>query len=172
MPRRAYKAGLFIAVSFSRVPVDPEKVRNYEIGVKSDPLPWLRVNVAGYYTRYTNLQVNTRDPVTTAVILQNAARIFGLEGDIELHPVRRLNLRLALSWLNARYLSYRDAQLIVPLPKGGNAALTFDASRKPLIRVPERTASVSADYTIDAFGGTGTLSGNASYQSAINWVVD
>lgn len=171
---QAFKAGLFNAVSFSPTPVQPERVRSYELGVKTDPLTWLRLNLAGYYTSYDNLQVNTRDPLTTAVILQNAAaaRIFGMEADLAIRATQRLQMRVAASWLDAKYLDFVHAQILTPLPGGGNSASTFDASGRPLIRVPRRTASVSADYVIPVPGGTVTLSGNAAYQSAINWTVE
>lgn len=141
----AFKAGLFNAVAFSSTPVEPGRVRSYEAGVKTDPSSWMRLNIAGYYTSYDNLQVNTRDPLTTAVILQNAAaaRILGMEADLSVRPTERLEVRATASWLDAKYLDFVHAQVLTPLPARGNSASTYDASGRPLIRVPRRQSSAS-----------------------------
>lgn len=171
---QAFKSGVYNSVTFSPVPVTPEKVRSYEVGLKSDPAPWLRANLSGYYTDYSNIQVNIRDPATSAVLLQNAAaaRIYGVEGEFILRPIDSFNIHLSVSLLNAKYTSYRNAQLLTPRVGGGNLASTFDASGLRLIRVPERTVSLSADYTFPAAGGNVTLSGNAFYQGDLHWSVD
>ena len=171
---QAFKSGVYNAASFSAVPVSPEKVRSYELGIKSDPLPWLRVNAAGFYTDYDNIQVNTRDPITTAVILQNAAsaRIYGVEGDIFIRPVERFNIRLSASQISARYRDFLNAQIFSPRVGGGNVAQTINASGLRLVRTPQTTASVSADYTAPLAGGKLTFSGNVFYQGDLNWQID
>src|SRR5690606_8017890 len=46
---QGFKSGLFTVVNNIVLPVDPETVTQYELGFKSDPLPWLRINGAVYY---------------------------------------------------------------------------------------------------------------------------
>lgn len=171
---QAFKSGVFNAAAFSAMPVTPEKVRSYELGMKSDPAPWIRLNLAGFYTDYDNIQVNTRDPITTAVILQNAAsaRIYGVEGDLFLRPAERFNVRLSVSTIDAKYIEYRNAQVFTPRVGGGNVAQTIDASGQRLVRTPETTASIAADYTAPLLGGNLTVSGNVFYQGTLNWQVD
>ena len=102
---QGFKSGLFNSSTVSATAVQPEKVTTYEVGLKSDPLSWLRVNIAGYYTDYEDIQVTARDPVLGVPLLQNAAsaRIYGAEADITLRPARGLNLRAGLSLLKGTY---------------------------------------------------------------------
>ncbi|QKR99273.1 TonB-dependent receptor [Sphingomonas sp. CL5.1] len=171
---QAYKAGVFNAPGFSPVPADPEHVKSYELGLKSDPAPWLRINVAGYYTDYRDIQVNSRDPVSNAVILQNAAKaeIYGGEAEIVVQPTSGLNLRVGVSALSATYKQFPNAQVFVPRPGGGNVAAFVDAANKPLLRTPQRSGNAGIDYTFAALSGQVTIGANAYYQGPMNFTVD
>jgi len=145
---QAFKAGVYASSTFSARPVDPETVTQYELGFKGDLASWLRLNLAGYYTDYKNVQVNVRDPVTLLSSLENAAsaRIYGMDGDVALRLARNFNIRGGVSLLNAKYRDYENAQVFVPTGLGGNASTTIDASGNRLIRTPSFTFNVGADY--------------------------
>jgi iron complex outermembrane receptor protein len=172
----AFKSGVFNATGFAATPVDPEQVKSWEIGVKADPLPWLRTNVAAFTTNYQDIQIFARspDPANASVILQNAAsaKITGIEGDVTLRPVPALNIVLSAALLDAKYDSFPLAQSFVARPGGGNTAVIIDASGNRMTRVPETTASASVDYTFAALSGDVNVSGNIYYNGGYSWGVD
>ena len=161
---QAFKAGVYASSTFSAKPVDPETVTQYELGFKGDLTSWLRLNLAGYYTDYKNVQVNVRDPITLLSSLENAAsaRIYGVDGDIVIRPTRNLNIRAGVSLLNAKYRDYKNAQVFVPTGLGGNASATIDASGKHLIRTPSSTFNVGADYRVP-LGDSSELAATANF---------
>lgn len=174
---QAFKSGLFNSSTVSPTAVDPENVKSYEVGIKSDPLSWLRVNLSGYYTDYKDIQVTSRDPVTGVTLLQNAAsaRIYGLEGDITLRPARGLNLRAGFSWLKATYRDFDNAVVTIPAvdglgrPIGGNSSVVRDVSGRDLIKMPRVMANMGGDYSFGFAGGSLTLAANVNYQGEQYW---
>lgn len=89
----------------------PEKLRDYEVGVKADFLDRrLRVNLAGFYYDYKNLQVTKVNG--TVVTTENAANatIKGIEAEIRALPVDGLNLGLNLSYLDAKFDDYLSTE--------------------------------------------------------------
>lgn len=173
----AFKSGVFNATGFASDPVNPEEVESYEIGLKSDPARWLRINLAAFYTNYENIQILARspDPANASAVLQNAAnsKIKGLEGDITAKVARGLTLRASASYLDAKYDKFPNAQSLVRRPDGaGNLAVIIDASGNQLTRVPEFTGNVGFDYNTDFAGGTIAFGANAYYNSGYPWGVD
>ena len=172
----AFKSGVFNATGFAAAPVDPEQVKSWEVGIKSDPRPWLRTNFAAFTTDYQNIQIFARspDPNNASVILQNAASatINGVEGDVTLRPAPAFNIVVSASYLDAKYDEFPLAQSFVARPGGGNTAVIVDASGNRMTRVPEFTGSFSMDYTMRAFSGDLNMSGNLYYNGGYNWGVD
>ncbi|MDB5447965.1 MAG: TonB-dependent receptor, partial [Phenylobacterium sp.] len=179
---QAFKSGLFTLVGTVVRPVQPETVTQYEIGVKSDPLDWLRVNASAYYTDYKGLQTTARDPVTSVAFLQNAAAasIYGLELETVVRPVERLNLTGGVSLLHAEYTSFPNAQVTVPTAatacaaRGapfpcGNDTVFRDVSGYKLIRTPFFTVNLGGDYTIPLSQGDLVVSGNFYYSGHSYW---
>jgi iron complex outermembrane receptor protein len=171
---QAFKSGLFNTATTSTAAVGPENVTSYEFGIKSDPLSWLRVNLAAYYTDYKDIQITARDAVTGVAYLQNAAnaRIYGLEGDIALRPSRALNLHAGFSWLKASFRSFPNAVVTVPAtddmgnPIGGNISVVRDASGRDLARMPQFMGRIGGDYSFGLAGGNVTFAANLNYQGA------
>ena len=169
---QAFKAGIFPSTTFSAKPAEPETVTQYEIGFKGGLTNWLRVNLAGYYTDYTNVQVSVRDPITLLSNLENAAsaRIYGAEADIVIEPLRRLNIRAGASLLNGKYKDYRNAQVFIPTGLGGNAAATQDAGGKKIIRTPFTTLNLGVDYAFELSGGSEiAMNANLYYSGHSYW---
>jgi iron complex outermembrane receptor protein len=184
-----FKSGIFSAGSSSQKAVDPEKITQYEIGIKSDPLPWLRVNAAAYYSDYTGLQAVSRDPVTLAPVLQNAASatIKGVELEVAARPIDRLNLNAGIALSRGKYEKWPGAQVTYPATTvnppasepclmgtgtllGGNRSVFCDLSGYKIQRQPETMAFVSGDYSWPAFaGGEMMVSTTVSYQSDFSW---
>jgi iron complex outermembrane receptor protein len=184
---RGFKSGIFSGSSSNIVPADPEYITQYELGAKAKLAPWLRTNLSLFHSDYTNMQVNSRDPVTNANVLQNAssAKINGLEFELGATPNSQSNLQIGLAYTRGRYSSFPNAQVTIPIttvdpaanscasgtgtPLGGNRTVFCDVSGKTLLRTPEVTGNIAGDYSWPLVGGTFTVGGNVSYQSSFYW---
>jgi iron complex outermembrane receptor protein len=170
----AFKSGVYNTGN-SR-PVNPEDVDQFELGVKSNVTPWLQVEAAVYYTDYTNLQQTSRTPAPElAVLILNAAdaTIKGFEGDVRIEATERLNLRAAFSLIDHEYDRFPNAQGYTRNASGGgNTVFFFDASGRPLVKVPDTMVTLSADYTTPLYGGNLTTAVNATYESEFSWTFE
>lgn len=188
---KAFKSGVFNASAnnvAATEPVDPEKVTQYELGFKSDPTPWLRLNAAAYYTDYNGLQSNVRDPVTLSSMLQNAggAEIYGIEAEAFIRATDLFNIRLGLSWLHGEYKDFGASLVSIPQTTtnppaatpcilgsgalvGGNRSAFCDVTGNDIIRTPFLTANIGADYTIPLSSGDIVITGNAFYKGKSYW---
>ncbi len=165
----AFKSGVYNMAATLSTPVLPEEITAYEVGLKSDPLPWLRMNLAGYYYDYKNLQLQARAANSPAYILQNAANaeIYGGELETFISPFDGLKLRAAVAYIHARYQDFTAAQGFIPRPTGGNTVVTVDASGQVLTRAPEWSGNLGADYTTALGGGTFGAGANLSWSSRV-----
>jgi len=139
---------------------DSDSLWNYEIGVKSS---WfdrkLIANLSAYRIDWSNIQVSGRDSTGTFAFIGNAgsARIEGMELELQARPARGLDLSGGFNWLPKRELT-EDQK-----------TTTFSATGlkgDKIPRIPELTATFSAQYTADlAIGGwSGWLRGDYSYK--------
>jgi iron complex outermembrane receptor protein len=135
--RSGYRAGAInsAAINPAVIVARPERVRDYEIGVKSD---WrlagvpVRTNLAAYYTDYRDIQIQTSLPNVTiatspggpcsqavfnagqcvgasndnVTLNARAARVRGFEWEITAKPLTGLTLATAGSYLDAVYTDY------------------------------------------------------------------
>lgn len=117
LPTIANPAGgipAYIAVSN---PADPEKADAFEIGFKTAQHGW-RFNVAAFYEKYKNLQVQTSSllpppaPPLLVTQLTNAAssKIYGLEVSGSADLTDHLTVSAGVGWTHARYESFTGAQ--------------------------------------------------------------
>jgi iron complex outermembrane receptor protein len=122
------------------LPFDSEFVWNYEVGAKFNGLDnRLRANIAAFIDKYTNLQVIQLDTTTQDVITTNAgaARVGGVETDIEGAPVKWLTLGLKYDYLDSRFTQF--------LINNGDGTYTNDAGHKvPFTPTHRVTARVEA----------------------------
>ena len=163
-----FKSGTFNTFSASNEAVQPETIKAIEFGIKADPLPWLRANLATFHYAYDNLQVTAR-AADNSFVLQNAAdaEIYGGELELFADPVAGLDLRAALAYTHAEYVDFPNAQVFLPQPGGGNMVSTADASSNQLVRTPEFTLTLGGRYTFDAFEGEAFVGGNLFHSSAV-----
>lgn len=165
----AFKSGVFNMAATLSTPVLPEEITAYEAGLKSDPLPWLRINLAGFYYEYKNLQLQAKAANSPSYILQNAANaeIYGGEVEASISPFNGLKLRAAVAYMHARYQDFPAAQDFIPKPTGGNTVVTADASNKVMTRAPEWSGNLGADYTTALGGGTFGAGANIAWSSRV-----
>lgn len=190
---QAFKAGIFNAGATTNAgtnPVDPETVTQYELGLKADFSPSLRLNLSTYFTDYQDLQVTSRDPVSLASTLLNAgaAELYGVEADLQWRPTDLFTLRWGVSAMHAEYTDFQAAQVFFPAHAvnppaanpcqegsgpliGGNISTFCNVTGNKLIRTPFLQSSLNGDYRIPTDRGDWLITGNVSYVGKSYWDV-
>lgn len=185
---RAFKSGVFNTGATDELeaqPVQPETLTQYEIGLKADVSSRVTLNLASYYTDYTNLQSAARTPQNQS-FLQNAGRatIYGFEAEAFVSPIDNLNLSAGVSGLHGTYGDFTNADVYFPATAvpaarpcsagtgaliGGNVEETCNVDGKFIMRAPKITANLGGNYTVPMHSGDITLSGNVYYQGVSYW---
>jgi iron complex outermembrane receptor protein len=164
-------------------PFGPETLTSYEVGAKSE---WfgrrLRVNVAGFFSRYEDLQtdIDTIDatglPFFKPVNLGRAL-IKGGELELEAKPTANLTISGAYGLQRGEFTELGNAvgcayvvNPIHPPSPDANCTVGGPSLGSPLTDLPERTANVSAQYLIH-LAGSSTLTPYvaANYQSTASF---
>jgi iron complex outermembrane receptor protein len=160
----------------------PEKVKAYEIGLKSTPAPNLTFNAAAYYYDYRDLQVQVQAATGAATVLNAAtARIYGVDLDGVWRATPELTFTAGASFLDAKYKDFPNAIVLRPKPQvpglgyvgnfATNTANGFpngvDASGNTLPRAPKATITLVGDYTRDFAPGTWNLNVTMFYTTKI-----
>ena len=143
----------------------PETLNAYEAGIKSELFDRsLRLNVAGFYYDYANLQLSKF--VSGAMVLTNAsaARLYGVDADFEARLSSAFRLNGGLAVMHSEYRNYQGAQFIVPTATGIAIDPTrTDASGKRLQLAQKFSASLTATYTKRTAVGEFTVSATESH---------
>jgi iron complex outermembrane receptor protein len=179
---KGFKSGGFNDLSVINPPFDPEFVKSYEIGAKTEWLDSrLRLNASAFYYDYTDLQVSvfaSLGAVTTTFTTNAAeATVQGVELELQARPFRNLELAAAVSYLDATYDEFVTPYGTCTV---ANAALDsrcvgrpglprlIDAAGNRLNNAPEWKGNLSATYGIDlAAGGRVSLFGQVSHQGRV-----
>jgi iron complex outermembrane receptor protein len=141
------------------IPFDSEYVWNYEVGEKFNGLDnRLRANVAVFLDKYTNLQVIQLDTSTQDVITTNAgaARVGGVETDLEGAPLEWLTLGLKYDYLDSRFTQF--------LINNGDGTYTNDAGHKVPFTPTHRVTASAEVHTELPFGAV-AVGGDYTYRS-------
>ena len=158
---------------FEGTPVEPEKVKSYEVGFKYNAGRTV-VSLAGYYTDYKNIQVNALDSLNRQ-ILYNAAKaeIYGAEAEISMELSDFFRFSGGASYTHSEYTDFPFATKWTPIldgmgnPVGGNQ-LDPDpsATGNKLIRTPEFTAFASGTFTHELPEGSLQANVTGSYSDS------
>ena len=146
---QGFKSGGFSTPPFALPApiVEPEEIESYEVGAKfvSDDQR-VRVNIAGFYYNYDNVQVTIIDLSKGGAVIQNAAsaRGKGVEADVSFRPVSGLELIAGGAYLDAYYRNFPEGSVNVPTA-GGLVSGTEDLSGFPLVRSPKWTGYLGAN---------------------------
>jgi len=167
--RTGYRAGGFNQRGFTqpqRVPFNPERELDHEIGVKSDFYLGemaMRLNAAYYYDKYKDLQKNinqiTAAGLSTSSTFNAASGIVeGVELEFQIKPVRELTFGATYAYTKTKYTSF--PYLL--------AGVTHDFSDREFSGIPKNTYNIYAsyDFPIDPEMGEVTLSADYSYQGS------
>jgi len=165
--RGAKSGGLNLTalVDIANAKVKPEKVDNYEIGIKSQFLERkVTLNLAAYQTNVRDYQTLILDTVNPPFTLQYIANIpkvrtRGFEGDLQVQPTQGISLSASVAYTDATYRSYRNSP--APVEQAPADGLTKDLSGYPLAGVPKWTYTLGAD--VEQPVGTAVLYAHADY---------
>jgi len=170
-------------------PFEAEQAINYELGFKYRLADKLIINIAGFYTQYSDLQVTRFYRPADAqanfgeFITENAAaaNIRGFELEFTAFPIPNLELGGSLALLDAEYSRFNsDIPNQGTGPNGtgpcaadssnlgiaatGKTRCLPDFSDNQLRQAPKRTASLNAKYTHILQQGLGQVSLGVNYR--------
>ncbi len=127
---RGYKPGGFNPASTSTVVAptfDPEIIKAYEAGIKTNLSGSLQANLTGFYYDYSGLQIS-RIINNTSVNDNIDATIWGLEGEFVWRPTDRLIANLNASYLNTKVGAFSTFDGRNPTAGAANAELVSNLS--------------------------------------------
>jgi len=152
-----FKSGGYNIAIAATEPFNPEKIKAFEVGLKTSPARTISANLAAFYYKYSDLQVQAI--VNNFNVTNNAARatIKGFDGDVTWRATPEFMVTAGLSYLHARFTSYPNATTNDPITftSGpllgqpclcGNLTGSRNVSGAALVRSPDWTASVTAAY--------------------------
>lgn len=167
---KGFKSGAFdLAAPAGVPPVEPEKVTDYEGGIKTKLFDnKLRANLAAYYYDYTNLQVQQTNGSFLQLVNAASAKIYGFEAELAAKPSDQFELDLNLAYTHTRfgnYFSTNPAKPLLPALGGAAGANTVNYRGKKLPNAPELTVNAAAEYSLPVSDGTFSFRGELEYSS-------
>ncbi|HKX77319.1 MAG TPA: TonB-dependent receptor [Novosphingobium sp.] len=151
---KGFKAGIFNlggtqvipvagGVVLNNPPVNPETVWAYEAGLKTRLLDnRLRVNIAGFYYDYSDLQLTKIDGQNVVLTNAASAEIYGLEVETTFNPTENLTLNLNGSWLHSQFTEFSNSD------QGRPGLGQIDLAGNQLPQSPEFTLSGSVEFSL------------------------
>ena len=175
---RGFKAGGF--PGSTPVPpavVEPEKIASHEVGIKQSMLDnRLRLNVAAFYFKNKGLQAQTIRDVTQGGSTTSNAGLenYGIEAEAQIIPMDGLNFGITGAWQHPRYKPFDGVVGLAcyvpgtPGLSGCNPLVTNLTGTAPP-QAPTWSGSFSANYEFAVGAWSASLSGLATYRTAINF---
>ncbi|MXO49430.1 TonB-dependent receptor [Erythrobacter vulgaris] len=165
-----FKSGGFNAFRGIDPEFAPEGIDAFEIGIKVDPLPWLRGEATAFHYAYRDLQVRTPVPTGGIGIESLArARLFGGEIELSAAPIAGLKFDAGLALLNTKILEGRVSALRDESFVFGTAppVVLVDVGGNELTRAPDLQAYASGRYSWKIGGIAASAQLTARHQSSI-----
>ena len=166
---RGFKSGGFDPSSAaSAASFKPEVLDVYEVGLKTEVLDRrVRLNTAGFYYDYRNIQLNSFKNGLTSIYNGKSAKIYGLDADLTAAATDSLTLTGGLSLLHDRFGDFPITNT-TPLLTGGVTALPNGSAKgKRLQNTPDWQINVGAQYRIPLSSGSVLLA--ADYFHSGRW---
>ena len=161
---RGFKSGGYNISNLANPPYQPEQLDAYEIGVKTTVLDnKLRLNMAGFYYDYSNLQVLQLLAGSPTISNGAKAELYGLDVDFEAQLSGGLRLIGGFEVLHSEFTSYQNALITFPSPTVGAASSFGDASGNRLPLAQDFTGNLALDYRKDLSFGEVGLNAEVSY---------
>ncbi|KQT34908.1 TonB-dependent receptor [Sphingomonas sp. Leaf412] len=143
---------------------EPERISSYELGMKGAFLDrTLFVNLAGYYSRYSDQQVTVQVPNVAggiASFVDNAGKadIYGLELETRIVPTRNFSAQASFGYTNADYKQFLTFI-------GGGTTPVDVADQRVFQNTPQFTVNASFTASTDFAGGTLSVTPDVALRS-------
>lgn len=159
---RGFKSGGYNTLNITLPEFRPEVLDAYEIGLKTTLLDnRVRLNMAGYYYNYGDVQVQVASAAGTGTANGTSAEIYGAEFELEAQVTDALRLNAGYQYTHARYGDFPGAIIAIPRAAGGVSVTIGNAKGNRVVSAPTSTLSASANYSIPV--GSGAIDVNGSY---------
>ena len=171
---KGFKAGLFNlggtqviplaggGVALNNPPVNPETVWAYEAGLKTRLFnDALRLNLAGFYYDYSDLQLTKIDGQNVVLTNAASARLYGMELETVFKPTQELTINLNGSWLHSKFTDFTNSDQGRP----SLGLLNLAGNRLP--QAPKFTVSGGIEYAVPAPSGTVIARAQGFYSSRV-----
>jgi len=157
---RGYKSGVFPSqnnvLQSVDVALNPEKVWNYEVGLRSDWLDQrLRFNATGFYTDYTDLQQFILSAALALVTFNVDARILGAEIETIMVPFEGAQIGGSASFIDTKLKNVPDI--------GGSVTGLVDGNKLP--QAPKTSFNIFASYEKPVARGLLSMRMNYSWRA-------
>ena len=180
---KGFKSGGYNSFQPSNPAYNPEFIKSYELGAKTEWLDnHLRLNASAFHYDYTDLQVSAFLNSLTFTTNAAAATVQGVELELQARVASGLDLFASLGYLDATYDRFitpygvcNAANVALDARCAGRVGLPrlIDASGNSLNNAPEFKGSVSARYRIAlSGGGSVSLFGQLAHQGDVNFNPD
>jgi iron complex outermembrane receptor protein len=148
-----FKSGGFNVEAPTSPAFKPETLTAYEVGLKSEFLDRaVRLNVAGFYDDYKDIQVQAYQDLSLNIINGASARTYGIDGDLTARVAPDLTVTASGSVVSAKFRKFPGC--LVGSALGGTAIMPGDCSGNSLPLATPSSFSLSADYSTALAGGT------------------
>lgn len=146
---KGFKSGVFnLLTPTAPGPVPPEKLTNYEIGLKTELFDKaVRLNTAAYYYDRRNLQTDGQTVVNGVQIVsfQAAGHVeqYGIETSLNASLTNSLRLNASLAWEHSRFKEFDGYVGVIPPT---NARIILDVAGNEPAKAPHWVGNVGFDY--------------------------
>jgi iron complex outermembrane recepter protein len=172
--QKGFKAGGFTANTCGN-PFEPESIQGPEIGIKSELFDHhLRLNVAGYYYKYKNLQVQQEFGVGQFGTTNAAeAKIKGVEITARAGFDNGLSADLAMNLQSAKYTDFHNcnetSRIDACTTPALFALLTEDVSGNRLNRAPSYSVNLGVEYEYNIAAGSLLFRAETFHSGKVNY---
>lgn len=157
---KGFKSGGF-DIGTTNPAFKPETLWAYEGGMKGTFADGrVRINAAGFYYDYTNIQVSKVLFNTVQILNAAGSAVYGAEAEITVIPFEGFQLDATPAWLHTEYKNFTN-------PNPTNPAQDPNLSGNQLIQAPETSLRLGAEYNWDIADGRMKLRGEMNYQDRI-----
>jgi iron complex outermembrane receptor protein len=169
---RGIKSGGYDLLTIGSGGFRPEVLNAYEAGVKSEFFNRrVRLNVAGFYYDYKDIQVSANPRGTIVTVNAASAKIKGFDSDVQVAIVAGLRFTGGASFLDGKYGNFPNPIVYPPSPFDPPEIIA-NANGHTTTRTPRWTANAGLDYSIPTEVGDFNVAGNVYYNTGFYWDVD
>ncbi|WP_198351106.1 TonB-dependent receptor [Flavisphingomonas formosensis] len=193
---RGFKSGVYNLTSPTDAPAQPETLDAGEIGIKSTLFDRIRLNLAGFYYKYQNIQAFQVNGASTTLTNAASAKIYGVDFDFQAEIGAGFSLSGSGAWLHHRYGSFPVATVsFLNQPAGAPSYAGYtpgignyvfpscsnplysgqffcSASGNKLVNTPNFAFNLALNHEVDLAGGKLRSNVSWAYNSGYYWAVD